>query len=112
MIDQDMIDQSALAWDHRRLQAETAVDTEQTDREAVRKLLAARDRDVIALYTLSACPQGILTYASARHAEGGLEYALRKNGPYRVWVDYHYRHAPELPSDLVDAYLNVQKGDI
>ena len=108
MIDQDMVDEAALAWDNGILRDDSAADTIADDHDTVKYLLHIGTPGVFALYfRLNACPRGILTYAAARQVDGGLEYALRRYLPDRLWVSH--QNPDTLPPDLLEAYLKVAK---
>ena len=104
MIDQDMVDEAAEAWDNTLLRDWSAADTLADDHEAVMGHVGTPG--VFTLYhKLCACPRGVLTYAAARQVEGGLEYALRRSLPDRLWVSHQ---SPDtLPEDLLAAYRRV-----
>jgi len=106
MIDQDMVDEAALAWDNGMLRDDSAADTAADDYYAVKYLLHTGTPGVFALYVrLNACPRGILTYTAARQVEGGLEYALRRSLSDRLWVSH--QNIDMLPEDLLAAYRRV-----
>ena len=106
MIDQDMIDEAAFAWDNGLLRYDSEADTEADDHGAVKYLLHIGTPGVFALYfRLNACPRGVLTYAAARQVDGGLEYALRRSLSDRLWVSH--QNPDMLPADLLAAYCKV-----
>jgi hypothetical protein len=51
-----------------------------------------------------ACSAGIVTYASAREVEGGIEHAFKVWPDYRMWVERAFDEGSQLPVDLVAAW--------